>query len=86
MLEDARADSAQRVAVLAEVYAKRDHVASLAVAHAATLSGAVEVVTHALERAKIVDEHVLASLAPEAIINSAIGLFGIDLSEKTDPK
>ena len=86
MLEDARAESTQRVAVLEDIYKKRDRTASLAVEFAATLDGAVEVLRFALARAKITDDAVIESLDPEVVIACALGLVGIDLTEKIDPK
>lgn len=89
MLEDARADSAQRVATLDAIYAKRDRTASLAVEFAATLDGAIEVLGFALARAKI-DEagaaETVESMTPEAVIEAAVGLLGVDLREPSDPK
>jgi len=86
MLEDARADSEQRVKTLEAVYAKRDQTASLALELAATLDGAAIVIARAFEKANIQGSDVFDTLDPEATIRAAVGLCGVDLNEKQDPK
>lgn len=89
MLEDARADSAQRVAVMTALYAQRDETATLAVRMAGTLDGAVEVIRYALAKAKIEDLAFLDEMASEDVQWAALTLVGCDrptVEETRDPK
>ena len=49
MLEDSRADSAQRVECMKAIYDLRDRTTQLAIQHGATLEGALEVIEHGQE-------------------------------------
>ncbi len=87
MLEDARAEPAQRVEHMKAIYEMRDRTTQLAVQHGATLEGALEVIEHACKKAKVDGNEAVALMQPEVVISTALALFGIDLdSESKDPK
>lgn len=88
MLDDAQADSAQRVEVMKDIYKKRDETLSLAVFFAATIEGAVEVLELAGKKNKFNFQEIIDEMSPEEIIQAAMGLFGCDyeLASPEDPK
>jgi len=89
MLEDARAESPQRVDHLKAIYELRDRTTALAIQHAATLEGALEVIDHAAKKATWTKESLalaLADMQPEAVIEAALALCGITLGDEPSPK
>ena len=87
MLEDSRAESAQRVEHMKAIYELRDRTTQLAIQHGATLEGALEVIEHACKKAKVDGSEAVALMQPEVVISTALSLFGIDLGGETpDPK
>lgn len=84
MLEDARADSAQRVEVMKALYKQRDETLSLAVFFAATIEGALEVLQHAEKKNKLNFTEDIDAMSPEEIIQAAMALFNCDY-EITSP-
>jgi hypothetical protein len=88
MLEDARADSGQRVPVLSTIYAERDNTAANAVRYAATLDGAMDVLDYALSKANLQRDASVDALTPDAVIKQALELLGVELKDKgqSDPK
>jgi len=87
MLEDSRADSAQRVETMKAIYDLRDRTTQLAIQHGATLEGALEVIEHACAKAKVDGSEAVALMQPEAVVSTALALFGIDLdAESSSPK
>lgn len=86
MLEDARADSSHRVEHMKAIYELRDRTTALAIQHAATLEGAIEVIEHAASKAKVSATEAIAEMQPEAVIEAALGLCGISLKDPPDPK
>lgn len=88
MLEDARAEPAQRVEHMKKIYELRDYTAQLATQHAATLEGALEVIEHACKKAKVDGSEAVSLMNPEVVVDTALALFGIELAKgKTeDPK
>ena len=84
MLEAARAEPAQRVTALQDIYALRDRTTALAVQHAATIEGAFEVIELAAKAAKVDVSSDLATMSPEAVIETALALVGVDLTKKDD--
>ena len=87
MLEDSRADSAQRVETMKAIYDLRDRTTQLAIQHGATLEGALEVIEHACKKAKVDGSEAVTLMQPEAVVSTALALFGIDLdAESSSPK
>jgi hypothetical protein len=87
MLEDSRADSAQRVETMKAIYDLRDRTTQLAIQHGATLEGALEVIEHACKKAKVDGSEPVAMMQPEVVVATALALFGIDLdAESSSPK
>lgn len=87
MLEDSRAEPAQRVEHMKAIYELRDRTTQLAIQHGATLEGALEVIEHACKKAKVDGSEAVALMQPETVISTALSLFGIDLGGETpDPK
>ena len=87
MLEDSRADSAQRVECMKAIYDLRDSTTQLAIQHGATLEGALEVIEHACKKAKVDGSEAIALMQPEVVVSTALALFGIDLNaESSSPK
>jgi len=87
MLEDSRADSAQRVETMKAIYDLRDRTTQLAIQHGATLEGALEVIEHACKKAKVDGSEAVALMQPEVVVSTALALFGIDLdAESSNPK
>ena len=87
MLEDSRADSAQRVECMKAIYDLRDRTTQLAIQHGATLEGALEVIEHACKKAKVDGSEAIALMQPEVVVSTALALFGIDLdAESSNPK
>ena len=84
MLEAARAEPAQRVTALQDIYALRDRTTALAVQHAATIEGAFEVIELAAKAAKVDVSSDLSAMSPEAVIETALALVGVDLTKKDD--
>lgn len=82
MLEAARAEPAQRVTALQDIYALRDRTTALAVQHAATIEGAFEVIELAAKAAKVDVSSDLATMSPETVIETALSLVGVDLTKK----
>ncbi len=80
MLEDARAESEQRVAHMKEIYALRDETVRLALQHGSTVEGAVEVIQHACAKAKIDGSDALAQIQPDDLVTTALALFGVDVA------
>lgn len=89
MLEDARADSSQRVEIMKAVYDLRDHTTRNAVQHAHTLEGAIEIIQHAMTKAKITAEpcaEAIEGLELLEIHNTAYRLCGLSVETNPDPK
>lgn len=87
MLEDARAEPAQRVEHMKAIYDLRDRTTQLAISHGATLEGALEVIEHACKKAKVDGSEAIALMQPDVVISTALALFGIDLeAESSNPK
>jgi hypothetical protein len=84
MLEDSRADSAQRVEIMKALYKQRDETLSLAVYFAATIEGALEVIQHAEKKNKLNFAEDIDAMSPEEIIQAAMALFNCDY-EITSP-
>ena len=87
MLEDSRADSAQRVECMKAIYELRDRTTQLAIQHGATLEGAFEVIEHACKKAKVDGSEAVELMQPEVVVSTAFALFGIDIdAESSSPK
>lgn len=87
MLEDSRAEPAQRVEHMKAIYELRDGTTILALQHCKTLEGAIEVIEHACKKAKVDGSETIALMQPDAIMTTAFALFGIDLNEESpNPK
>jgi flagellar motility protein MotE (MotC chaperone) len=80
MLEHARAEPAQRVEAMKEIYALRDRTSQLAIQHAATLEGAYETIELAAKKAKVDLGDTIDRMKPDDAIRCAIELVGVDLS------
>jgi len=81
MLEHARAEPAQRVEKMEEIYKLRDRTSQLAVQHAATLEGAYEVIELAAKKAKVDIGDTIDRMTPDDALRCALELVGVDLKD-----
>jgi hypothetical protein len=86
MLEDARAEPAQRVEALKAIYELRDRTTQLAITHSATLEGAIEIIEHSAEKAKVDVSEAISLMSPDEVVKCAMGLVGIDIEDNSNPK
>lgn len=80
MLDAAKADPAIRVEFLKDIFAKRDETLQNAVQWAATIEGAVEIITYIGSKQSLDLSESLNAMTPEQIMTAALQLLGVEIA------